>query len=381
MNTILSGRCLIFLVASGLPALAAAATVADDGAAAAAPDAQIVELADLRHKAGKHPQGGVILAGDGNYYGTARDGGRHGFGTVYRVEPGGVVKALYDFKGQADGRAPLGALVQGTDGALYGVADGSRDRHYENLNGVIFRVALDGTFQVLHALAEDGSEGMGLNAPLIQGRDGQLYGTATYGGVADGGVVFSVPPTGGYAVLARFEPGGPSQPLGPPLEADDGDFYVTASVGGPGYGAILHVSRDTGRMKTLYVFTGNDAVDGGYPRDSLAYDAAHAALWGVNYRCVYRYGIATGEARAVTCFDRYHPGMVTLGPDATHFYVLDKFSALSIAPDGRVKTLARLPGPASRNQQLIIDASGALVGTTMKGGADDVGTVFRIEGY
>jgi len=73
--------------------------------------------------------------------------------------------------------------------------------------------------------------------------------------------------------------------------------------------------------------------------------------------------------------------MVTLGPDGTHFYVQVEDRVHSIAPDGTVETVAHLPAKGGRTQQLIVDPAGALVGTTTKGGARGVGSVFRIEGY
>ena len=378
MHTIRSGRYVALLLALGAPMLFPVARAAGSDAAGAQPDATVVEFADFHQQTGKHP-GGVILAGDGNYYGTTLAGGRHGQGTIFRVDPDGAVTSLYDFKGEADGRQPEGALVQGADGALYGVAQGSIDPNWNNANGVIFRVSLDGRFEAIHTMAADGSEGFSLNTPLIQGRDGKLYGTARYD-PAYMGLVYSVTPDGQYATVARFLPGQFGQPWAPPLQADDDHFYLTTTVGGSrNYGGLLLVSRKNGTVTVLHDFTNQG--DGAYPQGPLVFDAARESVWGVTYKCVYRYRIESGVLGTVACLGKDWPGAVTLGPDGTHFYVVGQDKVHSIAPDGTLQTIARLPSRSSLFQQMILDPAGALVGTTTKSGAKDAGTVFKIEGY
>jgi uncharacterized repeat protein (TIGR03803 family) len=381
------GRCVALLVALGTPMLfAVAARAADEAPGGARPEAQVVDIADFRHKVGRSPSGGVILASDGNYYGVASEGGSRGNGTIYRVDATGAVKTLHDFKAANDGWHPYGALVQGADGALYGVSFGSFNPRFGNRWGVIFRVSLDGRFDVVHKLAADESEGSYPNSPLILGRDGSLYGTTRFGGAQNLGVLFRVSPGDRYSLVAQFEPTQAAMPWGPPLEADDGDFYVPAQWGGIHHlGGLLLVSPRKGTVTTLHDFMADELLDG-YPHGALAYDAAHEYLWGAGLQCVYRYRIRTSEVTNVACFDSGNqpPGPVTLGPDGTHFYVLhnrgDGAKALSIAPDGTVKLIARLALTAD-DEQMILDASGALVGTTKDGGARRAGSVFRIVGY
>jgi uncharacterized repeat protein (TIGR03803 family) len=63
----------------------------------------------------------IMLATDGNFYGTTVNGGASGAGTVFRMTPGGVVTVLHSFAGNgSEGRNPYGALIQATDGAFYG---------------------------------------------------------------------------------------------------------------------------------------------------------------------------------------------------------------------------------------------------------------------
>jgi uncharacterized repeat protein (TIGR03803 family) len=97
------------------------------------------------------PSSALIQAGDGNLYGTTRAGGggscSAGCGTVFKVTPGGVETVLYSFQGNDDGATPQAALIQATDGALYGTTSAGGQQG----EGTAFRVALDGTELVLHS--------------------------------------------------------------------------------------------------------------------------------------------------------------------------------------------------------------------------------------
>jgi uncharacterized repeat protein (TIGR03803 family) len=82
----------------------------------------------LSFNKGGFPDAGLLLATDGNFYGTSTDGGYNwtcpsgGYGTIFRVTPAGKLTTLYTFTGGADGSCPWGGLVEGTDDNLYGTA-------------------------------------------------------------------------------------------------------------------------------------------------------------------------------------------------------------------------------------------------------------------
>ncbi|HZT43515.1 MAG TPA: choice-of-anchor tandem repeat GloVer-containing protein [Chthonomonadaceae bacterium] len=86
--------------------------------------------------AGQNPEAGLVLGGDGNFYGTTVSGGLRGFGTVFQLTPDGVVSFLTSFL-DIDGAGPAQMLL-GPDGHLYGVAAGGGTG-----TGVIFRVDLN----------------------------------------------------------------------------------------------------------------------------------------------------------------------------------------------------------------------------------------------
>jgi uncharacterized repeat protein (TIGR03803 family) len=80
---------------------------------------------------GSNPNGGLTQATDGNFYGTASEGGSHNFGTVFEITPGGKLTTLYSFCSEKsgdtceDGQYPDGGVVQDTDGMFYGTTQGS----------------------------------------------------------------------------------------------------------------------------------------------------------------------------------------------------------------------------------------------------------------
>lgn len=142
----------------------------------------------------------LVQANDGNFYGTAAGGGSGcgvGCGTVFKMTPGGKLTLLYSFCSQAncaDGFSPQAGLVQATDGNLYGTTwygGASADSTCTQIGGcgTLFKITLTGTLTTLYSF--NYTDGDGANA-LVQGTDGNLYGTTQYGGPAssEAGTVF-----------------------------------------------------------------------------------------------------------------------------------------------------------------------------------------------
>ena len=195
---------------------------------------------------GLAPDAGVIQASDGLLYGTTPQAGTNGRGTIYRLNPNGSDYAvIHTFGASGDGRVPYCALVQGTDGALYGTTWGGGD-YYE---GTIFKLNLDGTvYSVLYSF-NDWDDPDTPQAGLVQGADGFLYGTG-YGGAAAGiGAVFTINTNGAaYAVLHEFAANNQdgSSPDAALIQGKDGALYGTTFVGGTnGDGAVFRVAPTT----------------------------------------------------------------------------------------------------------------------------------------
>jgi uncharacterized repeat protein (TIGR03803 family) len=128
----------------------------------------------------------------GSFYGTTAAGGTNGSnGTIFRFTPGGGLASIYSFTGGADGASPQGALAEATDGNLYGTTYSGGS----NGCGTVFRFKPSGAFTTLHSFA-GGQEGAGPMGALVQGPDGNLYGTTSKGGAKNAGTVFRliIPP-------------------------------------------------------------------------------------------------------------------------------------------------------------------------------------------
>ena len=108
---------------------------------------------------GQHPDSSLIQATDGNFYGITQNGGvtnqnctSVGCGTVFQITSSGTFTTLYQFcslTNCADGANPYGYLVQGTDGNFYGttIYGGA------NLYGTVFKSTPNGTLTTLHSFA------------------------------------------------------------------------------------------------------------------------------------------------------------------------------------------------------------------------------------
>jgi uncharacterized repeat protein (TIGR03803 family) len=188
---------------------------------------------------GIYPEGGLIQASDGYFYGTTSGGGVYGCGTVYRMTPDGQLTTIASFNNANCGATyPAGRLLQGSDGNLYGTADGCS-------RGTTFKVTLTGILTTLHLF--DFLDGQNPNGGLIEGNDGSLYGTAPYGGSSEGvGTVFRLSAGGTVSALVAFTgqrgtyPG--ANPYAGLVQASDGNLYgTTGNQGSHGYGNVFRI--------------------------------------------------------------------------------------------------------------------------------------------
>jgi len=211
---------------------------------------------------GYGPSAALVQATNGLLYGTTSSGGSNGAGALFSMNLDGSGYAVLKNVGRA-------ALTQGSDGRLYGTSQSGA----VSAGGTVFTLNLDGSgFQVLKALA--GADGTGPWAALIQGLDGALYGTATSGGRYDNGTVFKLNPDGtGFAVLKDFtgRSGDGASPRGALVQAADGLLYGTTSGGGanpPGCGTVFRLNTNGTGYVVLRSFI-QDFYDGIDPMAGL----------------------------------------------------------------------------------------------------------------
>ena len=146
---------------------------------------------------GANPYAGLIQARDGNFYGTTTVGGANGgcafgsCGTVFKITPSGTLTTLHSFNG-SDGETPEGGLVQATDGRFYGTTFYGGT----GLQGTVFKIAANGTLTVLYNFGNNTNDAALPYDGLIQATDGNFYGTTSRGGTgfAPVGAVFKITP-------------------------------------------------------------------------------------------------------------------------------------------------------------------------------------------
>lgn len=216
---------------------------------------------------GAYPEGGLVQAADGNFYGAAAKGGRYGFGTVFKLTLSGGFSVLYSFDG-SKAAGPDATLIQASDGNLYGVTAGVAW-------GTIFRLTLAGDLMLLHAFDE--SDGADPLAPLVQAPDGNLYGTTTSGGSGDGGVAFRITLAGSFQPIYTFHDWLGEIPEGALVVGTDGELYGSTSAGGQNFlflGTIFKMTTH-GQLTTLHTFHG---VDGQQPTGALLFINSNTLL-------------------------------------------------------------------------------------------------------
>jgi uncharacterized repeat protein (TIGR03803 family) len=238
---------------------------------------------------GAHPAAALIRDSAGNLYGTTFYGGGHAScscGTIFKIDPTGAESVLYSFTGGSDGKYPAGRLVRDAAGNLYGTtSDGGIDNCFRGVAtvgcGTVFKLEPTGVLIVLYSFSggADGGEPM---AGLVRDGAGNLYGTTFSAGIATPhtncalnfgcGVVFKVSGMGQETVLHTFSPGTDgANPAGDLIRDAAGNLYGTTKLGASGFGIVFEISSGGGES-ILHTFTGNS--DGGDPVAGLIRDSA-----------------------------------------------------------------------------------------------------------
>ena len=197
---------------------------------------------------GATPTGQLVQGTDGNFYGTTYVGGAGGAGTVFKITPAGKLTTLYDFCSQAnctDGANPIAGLVQAADGNFYGTTYGGGAYG----SGTVFKITPSGALTTLHSFcSEDGcTDGANPGYELVQGTDGNFYGTTNWGGAGGYGTLFEITPAGTLTTLHNFETVDGYINKFALLQGTDGKFYGSTEIGGPlGSGTIYILDNGLG---------------------------------------------------------------------------------------------------------------------------------------
>ncbi|HSI57693.1 MAG TPA: choice-of-anchor tandem repeat GloVer-containing protein [Ideonella sp.] len=354
---------------------------------------------------GALPYSPVLQASDGflygaTYYGSASGSDLYsGFGTLYRMKPdGSAYRTLYVFTGQADGGTPIAPLLQGKDGALYGVAF-SGDSAGPAPNGTIYKLSKAGKFSVLHTFT--GLDGAYVDGGLVQDSDGTLYGVGQGGGSLGYGTIYSLSPDGSnFKLLHEFDGGlGGSTPKGRLTLGSDGRLYGVGNDGGPSLdGVVFSIAKDGTGYKTVHQFAsviGEGRRPHGGPTqgaDGYFYGTTNAGgaadcLCGTVYKVN-----AAGDFQTLHSFAGEYDGSAptappTFGPNG-HLYgtAFGGGANVYFGTAWEMDTTGKLVGvvpftstASALETGLTLARDGLFYGTSLNGGSANVGTVYTLD--
>ena len=206
---------------------------------------------------GANPYGGVVFDGLGNMYGTAANGGL-GYGTLWKIDPFGNFTVLYKFTDLADGANPGAGPALDANGNLFGTCYTGASIAGAYPEGCLWKFSNAGVFSVVHTFghATDGADPY--DTPTFDA-NGNMYGTAAYGGANYDGTVWKVDTNGVFSVLHTFTGTADGTVPGSGVTFDSsGNMYGTASAGGTNsLGTVWEISNK-GVFTVLKHFSGAD---------------------------------------------------------------------------------------------------------------------------
>jgi len=202
---------------------------------------------------GENPVIAFLLGADGNFYGVTESGGTANQGVMFKVTPSGSFQVLHNFCSLSNCADGGGRIILARDGNFYGV----------NSN-TIFRLTPQGDYTVIHSLTT--SEGSA--STLIQGSDGNFYGTGISPKGMESGDIFQVTPGGDFTILHQF--GDFTRLTSNLVEASDHNLYGGTS------GAIFQLNH---QRQVTFIHQLSQA-EGPSPNQLL--QASDGNLWGLS---------------------------------------------------------------------------------------------------
>jgi uncharacterized repeat protein (TIGR03803 family) len=330
---------------------------------------------------------------------------------------GGSYGVIHAFGGGAEGRDPLDGVIRDAAGNLYGTT--SRGGDLACLSGgcgTVFMVDASGNLLTLHTFSGSPTDGAGPSGPLTRGAAGNLYGTTSSGGKTGYGTVFRLDAAGNETVLHHFTGGdGGAAPRGGVLRDSVGNLYGVTMSGGldclvyrsNGCGTVFRLAPD-GTFTTLHRFAA-DGTEGGQPQTGLIADAA-GNLYGVNsasttpdhrgtvfridsagvFTTLHHFGTSDlgrpgGPLMRDAAGNLYGVAATGGAEGGGTIYRLDSEGEISILHEFALTDrydgwpYSTEPGGTAPNGRLVGDPSGIVYGTTLSGGVDRVGIVFRFD--
>ena len=315
-----------------------------------APDGTVTTLHSFASTNGDNHFTALTEGSDSNFYGTSYGGGVNGYGMVYKITSDGVFTDLHDFTNGTDGGEPSASLTASRNGNLYGTNWGGSSNPY--VTGLVFTISPTGEFTVLHRF--DGSDGFLPDAPLVEGGDGNFYGTTRGANGGSAGTIYRISTTGVFADLYHFGTSDGAASSTALVEGGDGNFYGTSrGISGTSKDGVYRVTP-AGVFTILHTFTGD--LDGSSPSGLVP--GADGNFYGATFQGGI-YGRDAGFPRSPA------PGYGTI---------------FQITPAGVLTTLYNFTcGSDGVNPtNLIPDGSGGFYGETSETNGTTSGNLFRL---
>jgi uncharacterized repeat protein (TIGR03803 family) len=220
-------------------------------------------------------------------YGVTLEGGANNSGVIFKLQPGGrkwKYTVLYSFCSQsncADGEVATG-LFADASGNLYGTTaagGGNNNDFNHNGGGVVFKLT-GSTYQKLYSFCAEANctDGEYPEDSTVMDAQGNLIGTTSYGGSANGGTIFRIDTAGAHTKLYDFcsQPScaDGSLPIANPFIDTNGDLLGVTNRGGSADSGVIY--RFDGTLHVLYNFctVGFGCSDGAGPHAPLITDGA-----------------------------------------------------------------------------------------------------------
>ncbi|MES2837618.1 MAG: choice-of-anchor tandem repeat GloVer-containing protein [Bacteroidota bacterium] len=243
---------------------------------------------------GSWANGALLQATNGKLYGVASAGGTYNSGVLFEYDPllNLYIKKL-DFEQVANGRAPIGKLIQATNGKLYGLTNngGTFDR------GVFYEYDLNtNTYSKKLNFSGTAGEGKYAYGSIVQAENGKLYGMTGYGGINDFGIIFEHDPITNITTKKVDFNGYMMENYGSFVEdAAYGNLYAMSNRGGTGLGVLFAYNIAANTVNAKNIFNG---INGSRPSQNDVLLARNRKLYGLtksggnaNLGVLYEYDI------------------------------------------------------------------------------------------
>jgi uncharacterized repeat protein (TIGR03803 family) len=326
---------------------------------------------------GAYPLGSLTEGSDGYLYGMASEGGENNTGTIFKLAKDGIqFTVLKSFKDSIDGAYPLGSLLEGSDGYLYGMTSkgGNMDVFNPEGSGTIFRINRDGTnFTILKNFDGGFPKAKG---SLIEGSDGYFYGVTEGGGTYGHGTIFKLKRDGSeYIVLKNIDSfEGEAYPVGSLIQGTDG--YLYGMTNGEIYSTIFKIASDGSNFTILKSFGRDDGIR---LQGSLITDE-DGRLYGMTSRKIFNIEMDGSNFTVLHSFDYSTPSPQgnLIKASSGYLYGMNDSFIFRITTSGTnfsvMHNFKYTPNSANPQASLVEGNDGNFYGVT------DIGDIFKIAG-